>query len=444
MMRQIQQYLKTLAFILILSGFVVSYQFIRESSYNIAASTSTSNTFQDELKAAQDNLVKSLNRFNKELREVANNQRQKNNIDNQTVLKSLQQLQEANQNLQNNLLSSEQKQTAPQLQKIDTIINNIQTIAKRLKPGLEESDVVFIQKFLKLDVNNPNVRKNLGKFGLVTQSTIQKYFQKNTDNLEPIINKLSFSNPVNESSQINQTSNLTIEELTSENQRLKKDVTIYPILSFFIGLVIGSLLMFIYRDFYRESRSTKHRQATGINTALQQTLVENQNINQNTNQNLNQVIPPSKQTQVTSSDILQQNTSNNFIQPKNRTQIPQTDLITAYNHNPNSLLNSAIEVSETKDSINQRRLGAKNAVILEQVRRGRGNYWIVTKEGKEYLVPKGNFKIDEYNYETVQALFDCQNYQPRHSRDFKLIQPAQVTTVAQKMWQIIEKGILQF
>ncbi len=448
-----QQHFKTLLFLFILPGFLVSCQLASEIYSAKNTPTSISNISQNELsqnelKIAQANLTDSLNSFNKELREVANNKRQKNNIDNKAVFESLKQLQQASTNFQNNLVTSEQKQiAAPHLQEINTIINDIKIVIERLKAGLEKSDVASVQKYLKLDVNNANVKNNLGKFGLITQNAIQKYLQEKINKLLAQINQLPLTNsnvinPENQFSRISQSSEQKFEELTINNERLKRDLIIFSTLSFFIGLVIGSILMFIYRERQNTLESSRtsnqYREVTQINTTSQQTLVENQNINP--------VPPPlTQQLQVPSSNISAKNTLNNITQqPTNHSSIPQTDLITVYNQNRHSLSNSAIEVSETKDSINQRRLGVKSAVILEQVRRGRGNYWIVSWQGREYLVPKGNFKIDEYNYETVQALFNCQNYQAGYSREFRLIQPAQVTTVAQAKWQIIEFGILQF
>ncbi|BAZ14184.1 hypothetical protein NIES4071_60240 [Calothrix sp. NIES-4071] len=441
-----QQYFKALLFLFIIPSFLFSCQSASEIPSNQNTPNSISNISQiNEFQIAQTNLTDLLNSFNKQLREVANNQRQKNNIDNKAVFESLKQLQQASTNFRNNLVTSEQKQiAAPHLQEINTIINDIKIVIERLNPGLEKSDVAVVQKYLKLDVNNPNVNNNLGKFGLITQNAIQKYFQEKNNKLLAEINQLlsnsSVINRETELSNIAQTLESKFEELTINNQRLKRDLIIFPTLSFFIGLIIGSILMFIYRE--RQNTSSRgnnqYREVTQINTTSQQTLVENQNINP--------VLPPStQQPQVPSSNITAKSTLNNIIQqPTNHSLIPQTDLIAVYNQNRRSLSNLAIEVSETKDSINQRRLGVKSAVILEQVRRGRGNYWIVSWQEREYLVPKENFKIDEYNYETVHALFDCQNYQAGYSRDFRLIQAAQVATVAQAKWQIIEFGVLQF
>jgi cell division protein FtsB len=119
-------------------------------------------------------------------------------------------------------------------------------------------------------------------------------------------------------------------------------------------------------------------------------------------------------------------------------------LVEAYNRDPGSLLHDAIEVTEIKDSIAQRRLGVNQTVVLEKVGRGKGNYWVLPSKGYNYLVPKKGIRINEYNYETVEALFLCYNYQPGYS-DFQLHKPARLSPLSQgETWQLIEQGELQF
>lgn len=122
----------------------------------------------------------------------------------------------------------------------------------------------------------------------------------------------------------------------------------------------------------------------------------------------------------------------------------EEELVNSYNADPKIFAdkNNVELVSETEESINQRRLGTSKA-ILEKDRRG--NYWILTDSGYEYLVPKGNFKINEPNSSTVQALFQCRDYQASSSSDFKLVKPAKVSFLTGlEKWQLDEHGILQF
>lgn len=118
------------------------------------------------------------------------------------------------------------------------------------------------------------------------------------------------------------------------------------------------------------------------------------------------------------------------------------DFISTYEQNPRLLLKNAIEVSEADQSIDQRRLGGAQGVILQKVRRG--NYWILNEGGTDYVVPKDNIKINEYNLETVRNLFECQGYRSEYS-GFKLIKPAIVSYVSRgEVWQLVELGVLQF
>ncbi len=119
-------------------------------------------------------------------------------------------------------------------------------------------------------------------------------------------------------------------------------------------------------------------------------------------------------------------------------------VVETYNQNAKSLSKVAIEVSETPESINQRRVGVHQAVILEKVGKNKGNYWIISESGISELVPKANFKINEYNYETVAILFNCQNYRQGYSTDFCLLEPAKVVSINQNNWQLQQKGELLF
>ena len=110
-------------------------------------------------------------------------------------------------------------------------------------------------------------------------------------------------------------------------------------------------------------------------------------------------------------------------------------LISEYNKNPHSLLENAMEVSAADRSSVQE-------VILEKVRRG--NYWILNEADIDYMVPKHNIKINEYNSKTVVNLFECQGYQSEYS-GFQLIKPAKVSAISKgETWQLVERGILQF
>ncbi|HLO85396.1 MAG TPA: hypothetical protein VK203_10345 [Nostocaceae cyanobacterium] len=117
--------------------------------------------------------------------------------------------------------------------------------------------------------------------------------------------------------------------------------------------------------------------------------------------------------------------------------------IPAYNDNPNYLKDYAIEVSETEESINQRRLDGNQPAVIERVKKG--NYWVISSEDRteQYLVPKGDLKITEFNLQTIQSLFECRG-DAQENPKFQLVKPAVVQLMNSVTWQVTELGILQF
>ncbi|BAY26361.1 hypothetical protein NIES2100_61750 [Calothrix sp. NIES-2100] len=129
--------------------------------------------------------------------------------------------------------------------------------------------------------------------------------------------------------------------------------------------------------------------------------------------------------------------------PSQSSALPQLPLVSQYNQNPDYFSTSALEVSETEESINQRRLG-NQAVIIEKVRKGRGNYWLITETNEHYLVPKGGLKINQYNLPTIEALFQCTGDSPENFQKFTLVQPAIVFPIESEKWRLEKLGMLEF
>ncbi|BAY26364.1 hypothetical protein NIES2100_61780 [Calothrix sp. NIES-2100] len=123
---------------------------------------------------------------------------------------------------------------------------------------------------------------------------------------------------------------------------------------------------------------------------------------------------------------------------------PQLSWLSAYNHNPDSFSELALEVSETEESMIQRRLGNNQPVVIEKVRKGRGKYWILILSQQNYLVPKSDLKINPFNLSRVQVLFQCIDYLPEKSHAFTLIKPAVVFLNESGKWQLQELGVLKF
>ena len=119
-------------------------------------------------------------------------------------------------------------------------------------------------------------------------------------------------------------------------------------------------------------------------------------------------------------------------------EISETDLVDIYNHRPESLLNN-IEVSQTSHQKNNH-----HGIILTKVDIGNGYYWVLRGKDSSYIIPKKGIKINIYNYEAIEALFICHNYQSEYSNKFELVKPAKVSAISQgETWQLQEKGELQ-
>ncbi|MBD2199436.1 MULTISPECIES: hypothetical protein [Calothrix] len=205
-----------------------------------------------------------------------------------------------------------------------------------------------------------------------------------------------------------------------------------------------------------------------FNQKIQQTAQESQSLLNILNNNLNKIdtelkeiknylVSNHKQNLSKSNIDSNQNTINYeyqvIQQPVDQYQIPsssqpsgesQFPWVSAYNHNPDNFSKFALEVADTEDSINQRRLGNNQAVIFEKVRRGRGNYWLLTVKNENYLVPRGDLKINQYNLQTITALFHFIGDFTENSPKFTLVKPAMVFPLEAEKWQLQERGVLKF
>jgi hypothetical protein len=123
--------------------------------------------------------------------------------------------------------------------------------------------------------------------------------------------------------------------------------------------------------------------------------------------------------------------------------LSESNLVDRFNNHPKLLLQNAIEVSETSESIDNRRLGYNKPVTLEKVSRNKGIAWVINIDGFDYLVPKSKLKINEYNYETIESLFVCNGYQSGLFDQFKLLVPAKLASQGET-WELREQGELRF
>jgi hypothetical protein len=118
------------------------------------------------------------------------------------------------------------------------------------------------------------------------------------------------------------------------------------------------------------------------------------------------------------------------------------EILKLYNDAPKDVSSLGIEVSETEESINNRRSGNSQPPVFANKRRG--NYWILNQQGVDYLVPSKSFKINEYNYNTIKNLFECRKYQPGYSQEFQLLEPAKVSAIGGERWELIKPGVIEF
>ena len=146
--------------------------------------------------------------------------------------------------------------------------------------------------------------------------------------------------------------------------------------------------------------------------------------------------------------VIHQEAQNDYAKPSDRSEdtvlaIEEEQLLKDYKENSALLSERATVVAEAKESIEGNRLGASQT-ILEENRRGK--YWIIEQSGSEYLVPSSKIKINEFNRETVERLFECQGFDKEKSNNvFELLKPAKVHYLKKEnQWQVTEKGILEF
>ena len=114
------------------------------------------------------------------------------------------------------------------------------------------------------------------------------------------------------------------------------------------------------------------------------------------------------------------------------------NLLQHYHQNPDDLERRySIGVSETRESFEKRWSGLNVPIVLE----GASNYnFIIVRN--YYLLPKPNSKITQTKLNTIDGLFEYQNF--RSGAPFQVIQPAIVTAMEGDRWQVTQKGKLNF
>jgi hypothetical protein len=105
---------------------------------------------------------------------------------------------------------------------------------------------------------------------------------------------------------------------------------------------------------------------------------------------------------------------------------------------PNSW--NAIKVATDSDSVNRLRNGSDSSIVFNKDQKG--IYMIVQKKGYLYLVPSKFKKILSHQFNTIQAIYECDGHS-EFSQSFELVRPALVSEESGN-WRLSQKGILQF
>jgi hypothetical protein len=135
--------------------------------------------------------------------------------------------------------------------------------------------------------------------------------------------------------------------------------------------------------------------------------------------------------------------SNDYVSSVSTSAEPWDSIVQNYNYSPQALETYIVEkVSETEESLTNRRNSSNAPVLLKHT--NNANYWIFNGEDQNsWLVPKGDLKLTPISYDTFQALFECQDYQP--NLKLQIMKPAKVSyNLANSTWELIEKGQVQF
>jgi hypothetical protein len=142
-------------------------------------------------------------------------------------------------------------------------------------------------------------------------------------------------------------------------------------------------------------------------------------------------------------DYVYKSRSTNYAQPAPAINDPWGSIVQNYNNSPQILENNIIErVSESEESVASRRGNSNAAVFLKAA--NNYSYWVFAGDDRNYwLTPKSDLKITPIGFDTLQALFECSEYQ--QGSKIQMIKPAKVAQNSfSGGWDLVEKGQVQF
>ena len=455
--------------------------------------SSPSNTDQGDLKKSFDEVQKINDKFQRSLKSFMNDvvaakddPKKRESVNSSQVNQILLELEkEISSYKKKNFQTRNQENLQEIFNGINQNINNIKQITEELKDGLDEDKIINVLTNLVIDINSyQSYSYPYDYWGPETAQKINESLTTNSEQLKAEIIDIGLVLIANKNeAEINKLKD-ELKNISNELNESKYSILILGILVVIIILVL-ILRLILIKLLVNESKSRRRKKSTRVtnNTVNSTSNSDTEEINrqlQQLQQEINRQLQQSQQEiyqileiklndlQNKSSKMVQNqqlktpdNVARGYIEPRRITnslpsqvtpepQIPDHQysgssapgLILTYQQNPRSLLKNAIEVSETDHSIDQRRLGDSQGAILEKVKKG--NYCILHEGGVDYMVPKNNIRINSHSLNTVENLFECQGYQSGYS-GFQLIKPARVSTISRgEVWQLVERGILQF
>ncbi|GEM_PF-5114438 len=138
---------------------------------------------------------------------------------------------------------------------------------------------------------------------------------------------------------------------------------------------------------------------------------------------------------------IESNYNTNYNTNLEQSILSEEKLLEIYHSNKINLLSSKLTVvSESINTMNKRREGRDVIPIFEENRRG--DFWVIKVENNHYLLPRNDFKINEFSYKSLTVLFHCNNDNLRLNQ-FKIIKPATVVKITQG-WELKDMGELNF
>jgi hypothetical protein len=123
----------------------------------------------------------------------------------------------------------------------------------------------------------------------------------------------------------------------------------------------------------------------------------------------------------------------------------ERELAKLYNEKHKKFVEYVIKVSLTQDSIEKDRLGKTIKLFFQKNQKG--TYWIlITDKQKYFLFPEYDFKLNEFNYHSLETSFTCYGDWQHETSELRILKPAIVKPIGQggEKWEFVDKGIIEF